>query len=228
MTHFLKKGRIRASVVLFRCLIAEGCAFFPPSAPQDLHFESIRPVKTKELPDPIRQKILSFPFVPNQDREVLEVVFTSHEDILSYRKNWANAYIPATGCRDWDGLDKLTQSSSGGYVYEGPLRMEASDVYCGDIDILSREARYRNTNCTLTQQMSLFYYNFYIDISRKSEYQPRAEYDLRLHAEDVCFGIQSAEFMRLGARSNVVTIPKTAIIEALAPSAPGSVRKKGL
>lgn len=203
------KTNIKTTVALLCFLGLGACAFVPPSAPDDLKFVSARAVDSSSLPASIQQDILHYKF-NQQPRKILEVTFSSNGNIVEYKKNWGDTYLTAVACGEWAGVGKLQQDASGGYVYAGPLGMGTSSVYWKDIDALSPTAEN-----TLTDKDRPFVYRFYVDISRKSEQQPRAQYDLRLHVEDICFQITSAEMTNTGAKSNIVTIPKEAVAAAL-------------
>ena len=131
-------------------------------------------------------------------------------NIGEFRKDWGDTYVYASDCRQASEQDKLTESTQGGYKYTGPLHMETSSVYWRDIDIIKNPQ-----NISLEQGDYPVTYHFFIDIARNSEFQPLEKYDLRVKAEDVCFQIRSAEMMRMGAKTNMVQIPKGAISAAL-------------
>lgn len=89
--------------------------------------------------------------------------------------------------------------------------MDASDVYLNDVDVLQPLA----PGASPPTGDGPFVYRFYIDITKSIEFPTKKSYNLRLNTEDVCFQIHSAEFARVGAETNVVTIPKAAIAAAL-------------
>lgn len=198
---------LRIIAMLGSCSLG-ACAVLSPSAPGDLKFVSTSVVDTNTLSaqeqgDIGRNKFNSLP------RKVLEVKFSSNDNLVEDRKGWNDTYIWTVACRDWKNHNQLVQNSSGGYVPAGPLDMGTSSVYWNDVDIIQMYEK-RGPEGT-----GPFTYHFYIDISKKSEYQPHASYDLRANAEDVCFQITSAEMVRPGAKTNIVTIPKVAIASAL-------------
>lgn len=184
------------------------CALLSPSAPDDLKFETISAIDTKTLHAPEQGEVARKTFNPSLGK-VLEVKFSSRGNILKYKQNWGDTYIWAVACRDWKDLGKMEQDSSGGYHPVGPLGMQASSVYWNDINVFNKFAE------NGPQGTEPFIYHFYIDVRRKSKYQPHASYDLNTNADDVCFQITSAEMFRQGAKTNVVTIPKEAIVTAL-------------
>ncbi len=199
------------SAATFFCSLGLGaCAFVPPSAPDDLKFVSIKAVDSRSLPASIQHDIGRYKF-NQQPRKIMEVTFSSNNNIVEYRNQWGDTYLTAVACREWDGVGKSEKDASSGYVYAGPLGMGTSSVYWQNIDVLNPLEK--NTPAVKEQP---FAFRFYVDVNRKSEYQPHASYDLRTNAEPICFQITSAEMTNTGAKTNIVTIPKEAIAAALA------------
>lgn len=181
------------------------CAFLPVTAPNDLKLDSVSLIDTKNLSPSEQRDISSYKF-NSLPRQVLKVKFTSNSNLVEQRKNWNDTYIQTAACRDWKDIGKMVQDSSGGYVPAGPIGMATSSVYWKSIDVL---------NIIGGEELpgkEAFVYHFYMDIIRQDY---RAGYDLSIKPEDVCFQITSAEMLRRGARTNIVTIPKEAIAMAL-------------
>jgi hypothetical protein len=187
--------------------------FLSPSAPDDLKFVSIRVVESNKLSDSLQRDIAWYK-INQLPRKILDVTFSSMSDITEYRLNWGDTSVISTACQEWDNRNKMEQDSSGGYVYAGPIKMTTSSLFWNDFNV----SDYNLQKILISDSNSPpFAYHFYIDIRRKSEHQPHAEYDLQLQPVDVCFQISSAEVMRPGAKTNVVIIPKDAIAASLRP-----------
>src|SRR5579863_4892429 len=186
-------------IAMFASFSLGACAVLSPSAPGDLKFGSVSVVDTKTLRAPDQGDVERHTYNPLLGK-VLEVKFSSNDNILEYKKGWGDTYIWTVACRDWKDLGKMVQDSSGGYVPSGLLGMETSSVYWNDADVFNSFAENGPIGT------GPFVYHFYIDISRKVKNQPQAGYDLGANAEDVCFQITSAQLVRPGAKTNIVTI----------------------
>jgi hypothetical protein len=196
--------------VLLCTLNLNACMFLSPSAPEDLKFVSVNVVSSIELPNLIQLDIAWYN--PTQ-RKVLDVIFSSMSDITEYRLNWGDTSVISTACQDWANRNKHKETPSGGYEHDGPLRMETSSLFWNDFNVSDNNL---GKKLILDTNTPPFYYHFYLDITRRRENQHPAQYNLQLQPVDVCFQISSAEFMRPGAKTNVVIIPKDAIAAALA------------
>lgn len=193
------------SMILIIFLTLTGCGLLPPFSPTDLKFYSVSLVGTNTLSLPKQKDISSYNINP-MPRKVLEVRFISNIDLIKERKGWRDTYLVSVACRYWKDVGRMIRHSSGGYIPTGPIGMNTSDIYWNEIDV------FRTFEKEISSDTAPFVYHFYIDVSRKGDQEG---YDLSNSAEDVCFWVKSAEMLRIGVRTNVVTIPKEAITEAL-------------
>lgn len=211
-------------------LIALGvgaCAFFPPSAPNDLKLESLRVIDLKDAPEIVRRDIERF---NNHPRKVLQISFSSSQDLIAFARNNDNVGYDVLFCREWEKREKYNAKvqESGSTVNAGPpvnLMNASTDIYLGGIPVNSNAETIERYNALSEKQKTArpLVYQAYADFKQEpytgrlasGVIQP-APYDLQQHPEDICLQVGGWRMaIGEGTPSNIVTIPKEAIAAAL-------------
>lgn len=189
-------ANLMAATAFAICIGMSACALLPGPNLHNLKLASVNTIDRNQPAD-VASGIES----PWPDRPVLVVNFTAERDLAAYAKQYEyNIGNDMSFCQD-DEMDVFRELQNDPYIFDAAGKVDA----------------YRKNSFPKFSAPDSVTYHIYVAI-KPVQLAGRTifDYDLRSNPEDICIQLRGGNMLGDTFTSNIIVVPKAAIIAALA------------